>query len=149
MKPLRHAGNKDQFSSIADRLRRPLVIVCKQAKGFGRLAQFEGIFEAGDACASRRRSPTDGINKEGFRSALEKAEASVVETFVLFNYGIFPSGRKIASLMTLGDVIGALEAVRYMDSRTLDEVKTFAADAPRWSKRNGGIGGLSRSPDAK
>ena len=134
---------------IADRLRLPLVIVRKQAKGFGRLAQFEGVFEPATRALLVDDLSTDGINKEGFRSALEKAEASVVETFVLLNYGIFPSGRKIASLMTLADIIGALEAVRYMDSRTLNEVKTFAADAPGWSKRNGGIGGLSRSSDAK
>ncbi len=33
---------------IADRLNKPLVIVCKQSKGFGRLAQFEGGFEPGE-----------------------------------------------------------------------------------------------------
>ncbi|MEM8826868.1 MAG: orotate phosphoribosyltransferase, partial [Pseudomonadota bacterium] len=32
---------------IADRLNKPLVLVCKQSKGFGRLAQFEGTFEPG------------------------------------------------------------------------------------------------------
>jgi orotate phosphoribosyltransferase len=134
---------------VADRLRLPLVIVRKQAKGFGRLAPFEGMFEPATRTLLVDDLSTDGVNKAGFRSALEKAEASVVETFVLLNYDIFPSGQKIASLMTLADVIGALEAARYLDARTMDEVKTFAADAPRWSKRNGGIGGLPRSSDAE
>ena len=32
---------------LADRLNLPLTVVCKQRKGFGRLAQFEGSFEPG------------------------------------------------------------------------------------------------------
>ena len=91
---------------------------------------------------------TDGINKATFRSALEWAEADVVGTFVLLDYDIFASGRTVTSIMTLADVITAAEAGRHVEARALEEVKAFAADAPRWSKRNGGIGALPRASDA-
>jgi len=133
---------------IADRLRLPLVVVRKQGKGFGRLAQFEGTFEPGTRALLVDDLSTDGINKATFRAALEWAGANVVGTFVLLDYDIFASGRTVTSIMTLTDVITAAEAGRHVEARALEEVKAFAADAPRWSKRNGGIGALPRKSDA-
>jgi orotate phosphoribosyltransferase len=129
---------------IADRLRLPLVIVRKQSKGFGRLAQFEGTFEPGTRALLVDDLSTDGMNKAAFRAALERAGATFVGTFVLLDYNIFSSAQKMASLLTLADVISAAEAMHHFDARTLAEVKAFAADAPGWSKRNGGIGALAQ-----
>jgi orotate phosphoribosyltransferase len=124
---------------IADRLRLPLVVVRKQGKGFGRLAQFEGTFEPGARALLVDDLATDGFSKTNFRSALERAEASVVASFVLLSYAIFPTPPQMVSLLTLADVVAAAEAQRHLDQRALDEVKSFLADAPRWSRRNGGI----------
>ena len=52
---------------IADRLRLPLVVVRKQGKGFGRLAQFEGTFEPGARALLVDDLSTDGINKTSFQ----------------------------------------------------------------------------------
>ncbi|MCB1549619.1 MAG: orotate phosphoribosyltransferase [Hyphomicrobiaceae bacterium] len=128
---------------IADRLGKSLVVVRKQGKGFGRLAQFEGTFEPGERVLLVDDLATDGVSKVGFRQALERAEATVVETFVLLDYGIFPSTRRLLSLMSLADVIAAAEEAQVLDGRALDEVKAFAADAPQWSRRNGGIASLA------
>jgi orotate phosphoribosyltransferase len=132
-------------SIIADRLRLPLVLVRKQGKGFGRLAQFEGTFEPGARALLVDDLSTDGTNKSVFKSALERAEAKVVNIFVLLDYAIFPSSAKLISLMTLSDVIAAAEEQSYLDARGLEEVKAFAANAAQWSKRNGGIGALPPS----
>ena len=130
---------------IADRLRLPLVVVRKQGKGFGRLAQFEGTFEPGARALLVDDLSTDGINKSAFRSALERAEAKVVNVFVLLDYAIFPASARPVSLLTLSDVIAAAEEQRALDARGLEEVKAFAANAAQWSKRNGGIGALPAS----
>ena len=127
---------------IADRLRLPLVVVRKQGKGFGRLAQFEGTFEPGARALLVDDLSTDGTNKTAFRSALERAEAKVVNIFVLLDYAIFPASARLVSLLTLSDIIAAAEEQRTLDARGLDEVKSFAANAAQWSKRNGGIGAL-------
>jgi orotate phosphoribosyltransferase len=132
-------------SIIADRLRLPLVLVRKQGKGFGRLAQFEGTFEPGARALLVDDLSTDGTNKSVFTSALERAEAKVVNIFVLLDYAIFPASAKLVSLMTLSDVIAAAEEQCYLDPRGLEEVKAFAANAAQWSKRNGGIGRLPSS----
>lgn len=130
---------------LADRLRLPLVVVRKQGKGFGRLAHFEGTFDPGTRALLVDDLSTDGISKATFRAALERAEANVVGTFVLMDYAIFSARGEITSLITLADVIAAAEAGRHLDARALQEIKNFAADPPRWSKRNGGISALPRS----
>ena len=74
---------------ISDRIERPLVIVRKQGKGFGRLAQFEGHFDPGSKVLLVDDLATDGISKLAFRAALERAEAEVTWTFVLFLVAAF------------------------------------------------------------
>ncbi len=129
---------------IADRLKRPLVIVRKQGKGFGRLAQFEGTFDPDTRALLIDDLSTDGINKSTFRTALERAEAKVIETFVFLDYRVFQTARPLMSLMTLDDIVTAAELLGRLSGRELAEVKAFAADAPAWSRRNGGIAALPR-----
>jgi orotate phosphoribosyltransferase len=128
---------------MADRLRLPLVVVRKQGKGFSRLAQFEGTFEPGARTLLVDDLSTDGITKSTFASALERAEARLVATFVLLDYGVFGSERKLISLMTLADILAACEASQTLGARALQDLREFATNAPGWSKRNGGIAGLS------
>jgi orotate phosphoribosyltransferase len=129
---------------VADRLKRPLVIVRKQGRGFGRLAQFEGTFDPDTRALLIDDLSTDGINKSTFRTALERAEAKVIETFVFLDYRVFQAARPVMSLMTLDDIVTAAELLGRLSGRELAEVKAFAADAPAWSRRNGGIAALPR-----
>jgi orotate phosphoribosyltransferase len=130
---------------IADRLGLPLVVVRKQGKGFGRLAQFEGTFDPGARALLVDDLATDGFSKVSFKSALERAEASVVAIFVLLNYAIFPVAPSIVSLLTVSDVLAAAESQGGLDPTALTEVRSFIANAPRWSRHNGGIGTMPQS----
>lgn len=130
---------------IADRLRLPLVLVRKQGKGFGRLAQFEGAFEPEVRALLVDDLSTDGVNKQTFRSAMERAQATVVATFVMLDYRVFSGSGALVSVMTLDHVIARGEESGFLSGQRLKEVKAFAADAAGWSRRNGGIGALDRS----
>jgi orotate phosphoribosyltransferase len=125
---------------IADRLSLPFIIALKQAKGFGRLSQCEGDFEPGARTLLLDDVTTDGGTKTTFKTALERAEAKVIGIFVLFAYDIFPGSPQITSLMTLADIIAAAETHGQLDASTISEIQKFAENAPKWSKRNGGIG---------
>jgi len=83
---------------------------------------------------------TDGGTKTTFKRALERAEAKVIGIFVLFAYDIFPSSLQITSLMTLADIIAAAKTHGQLDASKISEIQKFADNAPKWSKRNGGIG---------
>jgi|AP95_1055475.scaffolds.fasta_scaffold34247_2 orotate phosphoribosyltransferase len=127
---------------IADRIERPLVIVRKQGKGFGRLAQFEGHFDPGSKVLLVDDLATDGISKLAFRAALERAEAEVTWTFVLFDYDVFRSDADLASLAKLHHVVDYMAKTNAIDPQALVDLQNFAANAPRWSKRHGGISAL-------
>lgn len=127
---------------IADRLDLPLTVVCKQRKGFGRLAQFEGSFEPGTQFLLIDDLATDGMSEAVFESALQRAEATVSGTFVLIDHAVFPSPRKLQSLATLADVIEAAEAADYFGDRDLAELTRFTDDAAQWSRLHGGIAAL-------
>jgi orotate phosphoribosyltransferase len=125
---------------IADRLSLPFIIALKQAKGFGRLSQCEGDFEPGARTLLLDDVTTDGGTKTTFKTALERAEAKVIGIFVLFAYDIFPGSPQITSLMTLADIIEVAKNNGQLDASTRYIIQEFAENAPKWSKRNGGIG---------
>lgn len=127
---------------IADRLNKPLVIVCKQSKGFGRLAHFEGGFEPGQRVLLIDDLATDGASESMFLAALHQAEAKVLSTFVLIDFNTFPSEHDMFSLATLKDIMDRAKADDYLGSREADIVGEFTDDAPAWSRLNGGIGAL-------
>lgn len=125
---------------IADRLELPLVVALKQARGFGRLAQCEGEFGPRARTLLIDDVTTDGRTKATFKAALERAQAQVVAIFVFLNYRIFPGTPQIVSLMTLADIVAVAERHGRFEADALREVRDFAANAPDWSARNGGIG---------
>ena len=127
---------------IADRLQNPLVLVCKQSKGFGRLSQFEGTFDAGDIAVLVDDLATDGTSESTFYTALNKAEAHVAATFVLVNFDIFPTEHNMLSLASLKDIIQCAEKQEYLGPRELDEIRTFMDAPSTWSRKKGGIASL-------
>jgi orotate phosphoribosyltransferase len=127
---------------VADRLGLPLVVALKQARGFDRLSQFEGTFEPGTGTLLVDDLTTDGRTKQALKGALERAQAHVVAIFVFFNYGIFPEPPEILSLTTLAEVVRVAGRDGTLPQEALAEVKAFAEDAPRWSRRHGGIAAI-------
>lgn len=129
------------FATLAaHKLRMPLVIALKQARGFDRLSQCEGTFEAGTRTLLVDDLTTDGKTKAKFKEALDRAQADVVGIFVILNYGIFPTAPEISSLTRLMDIIAVAEDDNCLEPRALAEIKSFANDAPHWSRFHGGIG---------
>tara|TARA_R110002110_G_scaffold294741_1_gene508736 strand:- start:2033 stop:2686 length:654 start_codon:yes stop_codon:yes gene_type:complete len=127
---------------IADRLHKPLVLVCKQRKGFGRLAQFEGSFESGAKILLIDDLATDGASESVFMSALRKAEAEILGTFVLVDFNVFTGEHRMLSLATLEDIMDRAESDGYFGRREADEVRKFITDAPTWSRKHGGISAI-------
>ena len=129
------------FAALAaHKLKLPLIIALKQAKGFDRLSQCEGTFDPGAKTLLVDDLTTDGKTKANFKEALERAQANVIGIFVILNYGIFTTAPEIASLTSLADIIAVAETENKLERSALAEIKSFADDAPRWSRFHGGIG---------
>ena len=131
---------------LADKSKKPMVYVRKQAKGFGRMAQIEGDLKPGQRALLVEDLATDGGSKINFIDALRKAEAKCTDCFVVFEYGIFPQsmealtvlGVKLHSLATWWDVLEAAEKHKYFDKKAVDTTRAFLEKPEEWSAANGG-----------
>jgi orotate phosphoribosyltransferase len=133
---------------IADRMHLPLLIVRKQAKGFGPMAQVEGVVREGARVLLVEDLTTDGRSKATFCSALTRAGAAVQHAFVVFKYGIYDQvvrdldslGVRLFALADLFEIAAAARARGYFEPAEQEEVERFMADPVGWSEAHGGIG---------
>jgi orotate phosphoribosyltransferase len=131
---------------IADRLSLPMLYVRKQAKGFGRNAQIEGLLTEGQRVLLVEDLTTDSRSKINFINALRTAGATVNHCFVLFHYNIFKESVSVLkdidvdlhALATWWDVLRVAKENGYFDTKTLDEVEKFLHAPAEWSAAHGG-----------
>jgi orotate phosphoribosyltransferase len=127
---------------VAERLRKPMVYVRKEPKGYGRMSQIEGFMP-------ENKNPrvilvedlqTDGGSKKIFIDALRKAGTTVEHAFVVFHYGIFAAseqnmkdmGITLHALTTWWDVLAVAKERDYFDAATLKDVEAFLNDPNGW-----------------
>lgn len=128
---------------VAERLETPMIYVRKEPKGYGRLAQIEGVLPEGQDgnVILVEDLQTDGGSKRVFIDALRKAGTNVEHAFVVFHYGIFPKseenmkdmGIKLHALTTWWDVLKVARHKNYFDHETLNSVESFLNDPENWS----------------
>lgn len=132
---------------IAERLNKPMLYVRKKPKGFGKMAQIEGVMDdAGKRIVLVEDMQSDGASKKVFIDALRNAGAVVEHAFVVFHYGIFPAsevnmknaGITLHALTTFWDVLAVAREKAYFDTETLDEVEKFLNAPDEWSAAHGG-----------
>jgi orotate phosphoribosyltransferase len=127
---------------IAERLEKPMLYVRKEPKGYGRMAQIEGVLpEKGTPKVILVEDmQTDGGSKKIFVDALRNAGAQVDHAFVMFHYGIFPAsetnmkniGITLHALATWWDVLAVAKKKKYFDAATLAAVEAFLHDPENW-----------------
>jgi orotate phosphoribosyltransferase len=132
---------------IADRLDKPMLYVRKKPKGFGRMAQIEGVMDdPGKRAILVEDLQSDGASKKVFIDALRGAGAVIEHSFVVFHYGIFPASERnmketgvtLHALATFHDVLAVAREKGYFDPSTLDEVEKFLHAPDEWSSAHGG-----------
>lgn len=135
---------------ISDRLEKPMIYVRKEPKGYGRMAQIEGVLpEKNDQGHAPRAIliedlQTDGGSKQIFINALRNAGADVKHAFVVFHYGIFEAseknmkdlGIKLHALTTWWDVLSVAKKNSYFDSKTLESVESFLRSPVEWQDKH-------------
>lgn len=127
---------------IAERLEKPMLYVRKEPKGYGRMAQIEGVLpeEGSPKVVLVEDMQTDGGSKKIFVDALRTAGASIDHAFVMFHYGIFPAseqnmkdmGLNLHALATWWDVLAVAKEQQYFDTNTLSAVEAFLNDPENW-----------------
>lgn len=130
---------------MSERLNLPMLYVRKKPKGFGRMAQIEGVMdESGKKVVLIEDLQTDGGSKKVFIDALREAGAIVEHSFVVFHYGIFQAsednmkamGVKLHALTTWWDVLAVAREKKYFDEETLNSVESFLKAPDVWAEAN-------------
>lgn len=128
---------------VAERLRKPMIYVRKQPKGYGRMAQIEGYLPDGKKSQKVilvEDLQTDGGSKKIFIDALREAGTTVEHAFVVFHYGIFAASERnmkemgitLHALTTWWDVLAVAREQEYFDTETLRDVEEFLNDPTGW-----------------
>jgi len=133
---------------LSERMNLPMAYVRKKPKGFGRMAQIEGVVNDGDNVILVEDLQTDGGSKKIFVNALREAGATVEHAFVVFHYGVFEASTKnmkdlgiqLHALTTWPLVLETAQKMDYFDKKTADAVLDFLNDPVAWSVAHGGAG---------
>lgn len=136
---------------IAANTRLPMQYVRKRPKGYGPMAQVEGVIPPGQRVLLIEDLTTDGGSKVRFCNALRRAGATVTDCLVIFYYDIFPQtrdmltkhGLRLHSLANWQDILAVADADGPFNAADLAEIRAFLHDPLDWSARHGGAARLT------
>jgi orotate phosphoribosyltransferase len=126
---------------ISERLALPMLYIRKKPKGFGRNSQIEGEMADGARVVLVEDLASEGTSKLNFVRAIRAAGGLCSDTFVIFDYGIFPQsvsslaaeGVRLHGLATWWDVLAVADGLGYFTPAQFAAVKSFLEDPEAWS----------------
>jgi len=129
---------------ISEKIKKPMIYIRKQPKGFGKNQQIEGSYKENQISILIEDLATDGGSKVIFVEAMRKAGLAVKDIFVIFYYDIFnfedsalsKLNVKIHSLCTWKDIISVLEKRNTFNQTNIENLKEFLSRPEDWRAKN-------------
>ena len=129
---------------ISEKIKKPMVYIRKQPKGFGKNQQIEGNFNKNQKAILVEDLATDGGSKIIFVEAMRKAGLAVKDIFVIFYYDIFKFEESalsklninLHSLCTWKDIISVLERRNTFSQTDIENLKEFLSRPDDWRAKN-------------
>ena len=129
---------------ISEKIKKPMIYIRKQPKGFGKNQQIEGNFKNNQKAILVEDLATDGGSKIIFVNALRKMEIKIHDIFVIFYYNIFDFKKsplfnmdvKIHSLCTWADIINFINKNSLLSDNEIINLKYFLSNPEKWRKEN-------------
>ena len=129
---------------ISEKIKKPMIYIRKQPKGFGKNQQIEGHFKNNQKAILVEDLATDGGSKIIFVRAMREAGLVVKDIFVIFYYDIFNFEElalaelnvNIHSLFTCKDIISVLEKRNTFSQTDIENLKEFLSRPDDWREKN-------------
>ena len=129
---------------ISENIKKPMIYIRKQPKGFGKNQQIEGDFKNNQKAILVEDLATDGGSKIIFVRAMREAGLVVKDIFVIFYYDIFNFEElalaklnvNIHSLCTWKDIISVLENRKTFSQTDIENLKEFLSRPDYWREKN-------------
>ena len=134
---------------VAHLLRKPMIYIRKQPKGYGGTKQIEGILEAGQKVTLVEDLITDGMSKLRFNVGIRAAGAAMTDCLCVFDYaserlGLHEGRENLAAhdirlhtLVNWDDVLSTGLSKKYFTDQASRQILDFLQDPDNWGRKMG------------
>jgi orotate phosphoribosyltransferase len=134
---------------VAHLLRKPMIYIRKQPKGYGGTKQIEGILKAGQKVMLVEDLITDGMSKLRFNIGIRAAGATMTDCLCVFDYAserldLHEGGKNLAdhdirlhTLANWDDVLSTGLSKKYFSDEASRQILDFLQDPENWGRNMG------------
>ena len=134
---------------VAHRLRKPMIYVRKNPKGYGQTKQIEGILEAGQKVMLVEDLITDGMSKLRFNIGIRAEGARITHCLCIFEYGsdrlnlhegkekLAEHGIELCTLANWDDVLSTGLSKQYFSDKASEQILDFLQSPETWGRKMG------------
>jgi orotate phosphoribosyltransferase len=134
---------------VAHVLRKPMIYIRKQPKGYGGTKQIEGTLESGQRVLMVEDLITDGMSKLRFNIGIRAAGAKMTDCLCVFDYaserlGLHEGKKNLAehdirlhTLVNWDDVLSAGLSKKYFSEEANSQILDFLKDPDNWGRKMG------------
>jgi orotate phosphoribosyltransferase len=136
-------------SFVSHLIRKPMIYIRKQPKGYGGTKQIEGILEAGKRVLLVEDLITDGLSKLRFNIGIRGAGAKMTHCLCIFDYAserlnqhegrdnLAKNGIQLHVLADWDDVLDTGTSKNYFTERQKSQIVEFLKDPENWGRKMG------------
>ncbi|MGH7775268.1 MAG: orotate phosphoribosyltransferase [Candidatus Binatia bacterium] len=134
---------------VSHRLRKPMIYVRKDPKGYGRTKQVEGILEAGQRVLLVEDLVTDGMSKLRFNIGIRAQKAKITHCLCIFEYSserldlhegkenLAAHDIQLHTLANWDDVLDTGLSKKYFSDEASRQILDFLKEPENWGRKMG------------
>jgi orotate phosphoribosyltransferase len=136
-------------SFVSHLIKKPMIYIRKQPKGYGGTKQIEGILEAGKRVVLVEDLITDGLSKLRFNIGIRGAGAKMTHCLCIFDYAserlhqhegrdnLARNGIELHVLADWDDVLDTGRSKKYFTEEQESQIVEFLKDPENWGRKMG------------
>lgn len=136
-------------SFVSHLIKKPMIYIRKQPKGYGGTKQIEGILNAGQRVTLVEDLITDGMSKLRFNIGIRAAGAKMTHCLCVFDYAsdrlgmhegetnLAKQGIKLVTLANWDDVLDTGLSMKYFSEEANKQIIDFLKDPENWGRKMG------------
>lgn len=134
---------------VSDRVKKPMIYVRKNPKGYGQTKQIEGILNTGQRVLLVEDLITDGLSKVRFNIGIRAEGARITDCLCIFEYGsdrlnlhegrenLAKHGINLHTLANWDDVLEVGTSKRCFTGEACNQILDFLKDPQNWGRKMG------------
>ncbi|OGQ78560.1 MAG: orotate phosphoribosyltransferase [Deltaproteobacteria bacterium RIFCSPLOWO2_12_FULL_60_19] len=134
---------------VSHELKKPMIYIRKQPKGYGGTKQIEGILEANQRVLLVEDLITDGMSKLRFNIGIRGAGSKITHCLCIFEYGsdnlnlhegqknLAEHDIKLYTLANWDHVLKAGQSKKYFSADASKQIVDFLKDPENWGRKMG------------